>query len=116
MQVGIEPVEKSSRSAGLSSSRTACLLVSTGGEEELFVNSDEGGEGSCPIAGQERESFIDRWTLPPPGASNPTAQFFDALYMLASVIVALPAYLAMSLALALACYVRCAGVLLAKAD
>jgi hypothetical protein len=53
-----------------------------------------------------------RHVLPSPSGSDPTAEFIEAVCTLASLVVALPVFLVMSMALALAIYVRCAGVLL----
>jgi hypothetical protein len=76
------------------------------------VNFDEDGHSPRSVHACECEDSIEMRTLPSPEGSNPTALFFEALYTLASLIVTLPAYLAMSVALALAFYIRCAGVLL----
>ena len=75
------------------------------------MNFDKGGAAPRLVPTRECEDSIETRTLPSPEGSNPTAQFFDALYTLASLVVAVPAYLALSVALALAFYVRCAGVL-----
>lgn len=75
------------------------------------MNFDEGGHGPWSVHARECEDSFEMRILPSPEGSNPTAQFFDSLYTLGMVIVALPAYLAMSVALALALYIRCAGVL-----
>jgi hypothetical protein len=48
----------------------------------------------------------------PAQSSNPTAEFLYALFTLVTLIVTLPACLALSVALAVALYIRCAGVLL----
>lgn len=74
------------------------------------MNLDEHGQDA--VDAQARVRSFEALLLPSPEGSNPTLQFFDALCLLASLIVALPAYLAMSVALVIAFYIRCAGVLL----
>lgn len=80
------------------------------------MNCDEGGHGPQLVRASEDPDSIEARILPSPDALDTTAQFFEALYLLASLIVALPAYLAMSIALALAFYIRCAGLLLGVMD
>lgn len=78
----------------------------------MLVNSRKGGRAGRTVAAWECPDSFEAGLLPPPEGSNPTKDFLDALYTLTYTIVMLPAYLVLSVALALAFYIRCAGVLL----
>lgn len=75
----------------------------------MLVNSRKDGR---TVAVRECRDSFEASLLPSPEGSDPTADFLDAVYTLAYTIIMLPAYLALSVALAVAFYIRCAGVLL----
>lgn len=78
----------------------------------MFVKFKQSERDAKTVHAWQHPASFEAQLLPPPEGSNPTAEFLQALYTLASVIVTLPAYLALSVALAVAFYIRCAGVLL----